>query len=231
MEFFTLTGNYEDEKGNKVIAPKELNNIKIRFKGKNNILKIASKSTISNCFFDFTNSNGSCQIGENNNTGSFKGFVRIGSSCTVKIGDNVTCTNDMTITTAESTKVIIGNDCMFATGNQIRSDDAHAIYDVTTCQRINISKDIIVGNHVWLAYNAILLGGTQIGNGSVVGLGSIVKGKFPNNCVITGIPARITKRNIAWERPNVAYSDVSQNIIINKTSEYWNLTYDDITQG
>src|SRR5690606_37571054 len=58
--------------------------------------------------------------------------------------------------------------------------------------------------HVWLARRSVCLGGTRIGAGSVVGFGSIVKGRFPNNVVIAGSPARVVRKDIAWERPHLS---------------------------
>ncbi|WP_404810826.1 acyltransferase [Actinobacillus pleuropneumoniae] len=90
---------------------------------------------------------------------------------------------------------------MFATNNQIRTDDAHPIYDVNTGKRVNMSKDIQIGDHVWIGYGATILSGSAIGSGSVIGAGSIVRNKFPNNCVIAGTPAKVVKKDIFWERP------------------------------
>lgn len=77
-----------------------------------------------------------------------KGNIRVGYKSLVVIGDKVTCTKPF-ICASEATKILIGDDCMFATDNHIRTDDAHAIYDVKTGLRLNPSKDIIIGAHVW----------------------------------------------------------------------------------
>ena len=54
--------------------------------------------------------------------------------------------------------------------------------------------------------NTVILGGTEIGDNSVVAANSVVRGKFPNNCVIAGAPAKIVKRyneqTNRWERTN-----------------------------
>lgn len=39
--------------------------------------------------------------------------------------------------------------------------------------------------------NAIILMGTNIGNNSIVGAGSVVKGNFPDGSIIAGNPARV----------------------------------------
>ncbi|MWP47790.1 acyltransferase [Gilliamella sp. Pas-s27] len=224
MENIKVDGHYSDNKGNLVIAPKNLHNVTVNFVGGNNKLIIADTSNIRNINFDFPSHNAVILIGE---SGNLSGQIRAGYYCQINIGDNVTCTNKIYITSAEKTKIIIGDDCMFSTGNQIRSDDAHAIYDVDTGERVNKSKDIIIGEHVWFAFNSVVLSGSQIGEGSVVGFASIVKGKHLNNCIIIGSPARSTRHNIAWERAHVMLGEPwirTHQHQIKFKKEYWNKT-------
>lgn len=56
------------------------------------------------------------------------------------------------------------------------------------------SKEIHIGNNCFIGCNSIILKGTVLGNGCVVGAGAVVTGKFDDNCVIVGNPARIIKR-------------------------------------
>lgn len=53
---------------------------------------------------------------------------------------------------------------------------------------------ITIGEDCWLCGNVIVLAGVTIGNGSVVGAGSVVTKDVPPNCVVAGSPARIIKR-------------------------------------
>ncbi|GAA5998664.1 sugar O-acetyltransferase [Rhodotorula paludigena] len=53
---------------------------------------------------------------------------------------------------------------------------------------------VTIGDDVWIGGGAEILPGTVIGNGCTVAAGSVVKGVFPDNCVIGGVPARILKR-------------------------------------
>ena len=41
--------------------------------------------------------------------------------------------------------------------------------------------------------NVTILKGTNIGENSIIGVGSIVKGEFPENVIISGNPAKIIK--------------------------------------
>lgn len=56
------------------------------------------------------------------------------------------------------------------------------------------SKEIYIGKNCFIGCNSIILKGTVLGDGCVVGAGAVVCGKFEDNCVIAGNPARIIKR-------------------------------------
>ena len=55
------------------------------------------------------------------------------------------------------------------------------------------AKPIKIGRNCFIGCNSIVLKGTILGDGCVVGAGAVVAGKFEDNCVIAG-PARIIKR-------------------------------------
>ena len=56
------------------------------------------------------------------------------------------------------------------------------------------SREIKIGRNCFIGCNSIILKGTVLGDGCVVGAGAVVAGKFENNCVIAGNPARVIKR-------------------------------------
>jgi acetyltransferase-like isoleucine patch superfamily enzyme len=49
---------------------------------------------------------------------------------------------------------------------------------------------IIIGNNVFIGINCTILPNTIIGNNCIVGAGSVVRGKFPDDSVIIGNPAK-----------------------------------------
>lgn len=59
-------------------------------------------------------------------------------------------------------------------------------------------KGICVGSNCWIGAKVTLLDGCDIGSGCVVAAGSVVKGCFPNNVIIGGVPAKIIKK-ISYE--------------------------------
>ena len=56
------------------------------------------------------------------------------------------------------------------------------------------SKEIWIGKNCFIGCNSIILKGTVLGDGCVVGAGAVVAGKFEDNCVIAGNPAKVIRR-------------------------------------
>lgn len=55
--------------------------------------------------------------------------------------------------------------------------------------------DIIIGNDVWIGYEAIILSGVHIGDGAIIGARSVVSKDVPPYTIVGGIPAKeIRKR-------------------------------------
>lgn len=195
---------YEDDNNNRIVYDgPDIPGVRIEFTGRSNTLTVGSEPRVNRLTIMFDCDNGVMTM-QGSRFGSFSGFIRIGQDSTVRLGQNVTTTNTCVISAVEGTSVTIGHDVMLASENEIRADDGHAIFDIHSDQRVNKSADITVGNHVWLAKRAVLLGGASIGDGSVIGFGSLVSGPIPNNCVAVGSPARVVRRDVAWERPHLS---------------------------
>jgi maltose O-acetyltransferase len=50
---------------------------------------------------------------------------------------------------------------------------------------------VSIGNHVWIGYRAIVLPGVTIGEGAVVGAGSLVSRDVPPYAIVAGNPSRV----------------------------------------
>lgn len=56
--------------------------------------------------------------------------------------------------------------------------------------------DVVIGDHVWIAYRAIILPGIHIGEGAVVAAGAVVTADVVPYSIVAGSPARkIGERN------------------------------------
>ena len=58
----------------------------------------------------------------------------------------------------------------------------------------SISEEIVIGDGSWLGMNVTVLAGRHIGKNCVIAAHSVVKGDYPDFCVIGGVPSRILKR-------------------------------------
>ncbi|MCB2078723.1 MAG: acyltransferase [Novosphingobium sp.] len=54
----------------------------------------------------------------------------------------------------------------------------------------HVSKPIRIGDGVWIGARAIILGGVEIGERSVVAAGSVVTRSVPPNTIVAGVPAK-----------------------------------------
>ncbi len=124
-----------------------------------------------------------------------------GSNCTIEIGEKTTVGGASIFCTEDNTKINIGKDCMFGREIRLRTGDSHSILDNDTKKRINKSEDIIIGNKVWLGYHCNIMKGSVVSDNSIVGTFTIVNKKFlEKNVALAGIPAKVVKQNIDWDR-------------------------------
>lgn len=60
--------------------------------------------------------------------------------------------------------------------------------------------DIVIGRDVWIGCRAIVTAGVTIGDGCIIGAGSIVTRDLPPGSVAVGAPARIVRERPAFSR-------------------------------
>ena len=54
--------------------------------------------------------------------------------------------------------------------------------------------DIVIGNDVWIGYEAVILAGVTIGDGAVIGSRAVVTKDVPPYTIVGGVPAKIIRR-------------------------------------
>lgn len=112
---------------------------------------------------------GNLNIGENCWVGHE--VLIVGGNADVSIGDN--CDIAPRVVLATGTHVID------ATGGRIAGE--------------GFSLPITIGNGAWVCAGATILGGSSIGEKSIVAAGAVVHGVFPPRCLIGGVPARVIR--------------------------------------
>jgi acetyltransferase-like isoleucine patch superfamily enzyme len=137
-------------------------------------------------------------------------FVLETSDGRIRIGDRVFIGGGLFVCNCE---INIGNDVLIAWGCTFIDNNSHPlnsserIKDLADWRRgvnenrlgayknweVVDTKAINILNKVWIGFNSIILKGVTIGEGAVVGAGSVVTKDVPPYAVVGGNPARIIK--------------------------------------
>ncbi|MBO5445964.1 acyltransferase [bacterium] len=164
-----------------IIGPIKFNNTTIEIEGNENIFKIKKPArVVKNCYFCLE---GLAEVNIDEDCGLNMGLYAI-------INNNFKNKHKLTI----GKGVFIGKDVI------IRTSDGHAIIDPETGLAINEPQDIEIGDNVWIGARNMILKGTKIPSGSIVGAQSVVNKKFETtNVLIAGNPAKIIRNNVFWD--------------------------------
>ncbi|HMG83787.1 MAG TPA: DapH/DapD/GlmU-related protein [Ferruginibacter sp.] len=124
----------------------------------------------------------------------------------LKIGDWCYIGEQTKIWSAKN--ISIGNHVLISHNVNIHDNNAHPLdpaerakqyKEILTTghsdQYINLNeKAIVIKDNAWIGFNAIILKGVTIGEGAIVGAGSVVTEDVPDYAIVAGNPAQIIKR-------------------------------------
>lgn len=109
-------------------------------------------------------------------------------------------------------KLIIGKFCSIACGAKFLFNSAnHTLASLSTypfplffeewgLDKKNVAMswdnkgDIIIGNDVWIGFEAVILAGVTIGDGAIIGTRAVVTKDVPPYTIVGGIPAKPIKK-------------------------------------
>lgn len=108
-----------------------------------------------------------------------------------------------------SNKCVIGKYC--AIGDNVRIITSnHGINNVNlqlslenrigTGIRLDKASGVLIGHNVWVGDSVIILPNVTIGNGAVIGAGSIVSKNVPAYSVVVGVPAKVMRFRFSKEK-------------------------------
>lgn len=114
-------------------------------------------------------------------------------------------------------KLIIGKFCSIACGTKFLFNSAnHRMNSLSTypfplffeewgLDRQDVADswdnkgDILIGNDVWIGYEAVIMAGVTIGDGAIVGTRAVVTKDVPPYTIVGGVPARPIKKRFSEE--------------------------------
>jgi len=106
--------------------------------------------------------------------------TEIGSGCWINHGCQLYSSQTGRICIGRN--VHIGPACLIGTGT-------HEIGNANQRAGKDYSKDIHIGDGVWIGMGVVITAGVRIGKGTVVAAGSVLIGEYPENVLIAGVPA------------------------------------------
>lgn len=114
-------------------------------------------------------------------------------------------------------RLVIGKFCSVACGAKFLFNSAnHAMGSLSTypfplffeewgLEKARVAEawdnkgDIVVGNDVWIGYEAVILAGVTVGDGAVIGTRAVVTRDVPPYTIVGGVPARPIRRRFPEE--------------------------------
>lgn len=135
--------------------------------------------------------------------GSIDSFSYIGEGCIIygRIGKFCSISNNVKIIHATHPMGFVSTSPVFY------SEKKQCGFSVVTSSRyqdllfLDEKRKIVceIGNDVWIGENVLIKGGINIGNGSVIAMGSVVTKDVKPYSVVGGVPAKIIKYRFSTE--------------------------------
>jgi probable biosynthetic protein (TIGR04098 family) len=129
----------------------------------------------------------------------------------------------------DESRLKIGKYCSIAAGSTFVVGGDHRTETITTYplgraygnhhpnDALKSRGDIVLGCDVWVATNALILSGVTIGDGAVIGAGSVVISDVPPYAVVFGNPARVMSKRFSDE-------DIAELIAL----RWWDLSHEQV---
>ncbi len=162
-----------------------------RFDGlkNNNSIKIGTNSMIG-CSFIFETDEGEIQIGHDTfiNSGTqliSRELIEIGNYVTIAWGCTIYDHNSHSLDYRERQKDI---------QMQVKDYKSNKHFIDSKDWSVVKSKPIVIEDNVWIGFNCIILSGVKIGEGAIIGAGSVVRENVEPWTVVAGNPAVVIKR-------------------------------------
>ncbi len=114
-------------------------------------------------------------------------------------------------------RLMIGKFCSIACGAKFLFNSAnHSLSSLSTypfpifyeewgLDRKNVAEawgnkgDIVIGNDVWIGYEAVILAGVTVGDGAVIGARAMVTKDVPPYTIVGGVPAKPIRKRFSEE--------------------------------
>jgi acetyltransferase-like isoleucine patch superfamily enzyme len=109
----------------------------------------------------------------------------------IRIGERTYINRGTMLDAAE--QLILGRECAIGPGCYITDHDHGIAANTAPLDLPLVCSPTVLEDRVWLGAHVVVLKGVTIGEGTIVGAGSVVTRSLPPNCVAAGVPARVLR--------------------------------------
>lgn len=120
-------------------------------------------------------------------------FLQAHPKAVIQIGSSTINTDSIIIAQKEIT---IGNDVLMGRMVTVFDSDFHPVYDENG-NRLNPSRKVEIGDHVWIGIKSTILKGTKIKSGAVISANALVGGIVKANAIYSALPGQ-TFGTVSW---------------------------------
>lgn len=210
----------------------------INCSGNGNRIQTGESFRCKKCIVDIRGNNNSIVIGNNFECSGIVVISIIGNGNQIVLGDDVRVIERLSIYNQQNcqsgslsigkgcsfyltelhlydnaSSIEIGDDCIFAYNTVVHNTDGHSIFEKG--KLVNQAKECVIGSHVWIARNALILKNSKIPDGCIVAANSVITKKFlEKNAVIAS--SGILKKGIIWDRRSVNEVLAEQSVLRGK---------------
>ena len=157
-------------------------------------------------------------LGGKGNVYYFQGPVQLNYGCHTFIGENFFANFNLTV--MDDARIYIGDNVCFgpnvslmATSHPLIAQERMGLDDEGKTTMAEYAEEIHIGNNVWIACNAVVIGGVTIGDDVVIGAGSVVTKDIPSGYLAYGNPCRPVRR--------ITEADSMKHLILPEDTEHF----------
>lgn len=119
--------------------------------------------------------------------------ARFSLSGPLSVGDGTWLGHDLLLVGGDA-PVSIGRQCDIAPRVMIVTGSHELSLGGEKAAGAGFSESVSIGDGCWIGAGVTILGGTNIGEASMVAAGAVVRGNFPERVLIGGVPARVLRQ-------------------------------------
>ncbi len=150
-----------------------------------------------------------------------RGFVILSHGSLIRVNQNAVLefrgkvTSNINLTIVCEQLIRIGNDTMMGHDVIIYDSDYHPT-EYSNEEFCTHTSPVYIGDHVWIGTRAMIMKGSNIGTGSIIGANAYFTGNLPANTLVSCIPSRTVLRDVKWARDMSSESVENARMYINE---------------